>query len=246
MSATASSTATVHRSRLLDALPWVEYQFMPAGARPPEDAAYGHQRHSATVLSSQQAFPAKSCEGDAVIATDDRPVAVYTADCLPMLIVDRHQRRVAAAHGGLRGVTAGIHINVLNKLCEMGAVPDSLLLIIGPAIGPCCYELGQQVITDMQQQPALAPLRDALPWSPQQPTNRLARRPQAVAQQSGVWFDLPALAQRMAEAWGLASENVEQLSVCTYCAAEEHASYRRNTHFDGGYQQRYSWIRRVD
>ncbi|SFN23298.1 conserved hypothetical protein [Izhakiella capsodis] len=242
----ASINTRVYRSRLLDALSWVEYQFMPAGAHPPENAAYGHQRHSAVVLSGHQAFPAKRCEGDAVIASDSRPVAVYTADCLPMLIVDKQQRRVAAAHGGLRGVTAGIHLNVMDKLCELGAVPESLLLIIGPAIGPCCYELGQQVIADMQQQPVLSSLRVALPWSHQQPVNRLAQRPQAQAQQNGVWFNLPALAENMASLWGLPSENVEQLGVCTYCSAEEHASYRRNTHFGGGYQQRFSWIRRID
>ncbi|PIJ50344.1 hypothetical protein BL250_12640 [Erwinia sp. OLTSP20] len=240
------ATATVYRSHLLDALPWVEYQFMPAGTPPPKEAAYGHQRHSATVLTSQQAFPAKNCQGDAVIASDSRPVAVYTADCLPILMVDRDQRRVAAAHGGLRGISAGIHINVMNKLCQLGAKRESLLLVIGPAIGPCCYELGQQMIAELQQQPVLVRLSPVLPWTTQQPHNPLARRPQASARQNGVWFNLPLLAQRMAESWGLPPANIEQLDICTYCTAEANASYRRNSHFGHGYQQRFSWIRQRD
>lgn len=233
-----------HRSRLLDALPWVEYQFMPAGERPPATSACGYQRHTATVLLDKQATPAKSCKGDAVIGTGNQPVAVYTADCLPMLLADRQQRHVAAVHGGLRGVTAGIHINAMEKLCQLGGCRESLLLVIGPAIGPCCYELGEEMIRAMAQQPTRRALPDPLPWTRQQPDNPAAVRPQAVARQQGVWFDLPALAQQMAEAWGLPAENIEQLGVCTYCAAEEHASYRRNTHFANGYQQRWSWIRR--
>lgn len=234
-----TESAHHYRSRLLDALPWVGYQFMPVGERPPETIACGYQCHTATVLLDQQATPAKSCKGDAVIGTGSQPVAVYTADCLPILIADQQQRHVAAVHGGLRGVMAGIHINTMEKLCQLGANRESLRLVIGPAIGPCCYELGEEIISGMARQPTLPA---TLPWSRQQPDNPAAVRPQAVARQQGIWFDLPALAQQMAQAWGLPTENIEQLGVCTYCSAEECASYRRNTHFANGYQQRWSWI----
>ena len=56
------------RSTLLDALPWLDYAFQPAGQPVPADAAYGQQRHSAQVVLATQNLPPKSCESDGVIA----------------------------------------------------------------------------------------------------------------------------------------------------------------------------------
>ena len=81
--------AVIPRSPLLDSLEWLEYAFQPAGEPPPADAAYGHQRHSATVVTDIENIPPKSCESDGVISSGTRPVAVYTADCLPVLFADR-------------------------------------------------------------------------------------------------------------------------------------------------------------
>ncbi len=237
------NTGDHYRSRLLDSLNWAEYDFMPAGVDPPKQCIYGHQNHSATVLMDYQSIPPKSQEGDAVISTGNHPVGVYTADCLPILFADCQHHHVAAAHGGLCGVVAGIHLNTMEKLCQLGATPGTLLMIIGPAIGPCCYELGQDMITRIQQQPLPAGIADTLPWLQQQPHNPSAVRPQAKARQNGVWFDLPQLARQMAECWGLPAQNIEQLNICTYCNEQTHGSYRRNTHFSQGYHSRFSWIR---
>ena len=56
--------AVIPRSPLLDSLEWLEYAFQPAGEPPPADAAYGHQRHSATVVTDIENIPPKSCESD--------------------------------------------------------------------------------------------------------------------------------------------------------------------------------------
>jgi copper oxidase (laccase) domain-containing protein len=45
---------------------------------------------------------------------------------------------------------------------------------------------------------------------------------------------------------GVPEAQIELSEICTYCMAEAQASYRRNSHFDHGYQQRFSWIRRQD
>ncbi len=90
------------RSTLLDALPWLDYAFQPAGQPVPTDAAYGQQRHSAQVVLATQNLPPKSCESDGVIGENQLPVAVYTADCLPVLFADSAQHQVAAVHAGLK------------------------------------------------------------------------------------------------------------------------------------------------
>ncbi|WP_067703971.1 polyphenol oxidase family protein [Erwinia sp. ErVv1] len=233
----------VWHSPLLSSFDWLDHAFLPAGERPRADAIYNHQRHTAVVVPDSDALPVKSREADALIATGARPVAVYTADCLPILIADTRQRQVAAVHAGLNGALKGVLINTLRRLCEQGATPESLFIAIGPAIGPCCYELGEDLIarTAEENPHGLAPL---LPFSPQQPTNPHARRAQAAGTTQGVWFDLPLLAKRMAMREGVPEAQIETSRICTYCMAEEQASYRRNSHFNHGYEQRFSWISR--
>ncbi len=232
-------------SPLLSRFDWLDHAFLPAGARPPAEAFYNQQRHSARVVESAAALPVKSVEADGLIASDSRPVAVYTADCLPILLVDEQQRQVAAVHGGLKGILGGVLINAIRQLSERGSAPEHLFIVIGPSIGPCCYELGRDLIARAEQDDPhqLSPL---MAWSGQQPVNPAAVRPQAQATTDGVWFDLPLLAKRIALREGVPEGQIELAGICTYCMAEEQASYRRNTHCQHGYQQRFSWIRLRD
>lgn len=229
------------RSPLLDALDWVDYAFQPAGEPPPEDTAYGHQRHSAVVVTDIHNFPPKSCDADGVIATGHRPVAVYTADCLPVLFADRQEKQVAAVHAGLQGTLAGVLYRAVEQLCERGATPQSLTVAIGPALAPCCFELDRQRLADIERLPGIPlPLR----YHEQQPRNPYALRPQAVATQAGIWFDLPQLAKQMLVSTGIPAAQIDLIPLCTYCATESGSSYRFNTHHGSGYRSRYSWIRR--
>ncbi len=229
------------RSTLLDALEWVEYAFQAAGEAPPEDAAYGHQRHSATVVNDEANVPPKSCESDGVIGLGVRPVAVYTADCLPVLIADTQHRRVAAVHAGLKGMLAGVLGCAVEQLCETGTIPAHLCVAIGPAIAPCCYELGEEMLTPIAQSLS-GPLTHC--WHREQPHNPLAVRSQANGTQNGIWFNLPQLATAMLVQAGVPQASIENVGFCTYCMTEPGSSYRRNNHFNSCYQSRYSWIRR--
>lgn len=230
----------VRTSALLASLGWLEHAFLPAGMAPPEEAACGHQRHSPTVVMSEAAFPRKQCEADGVIATGSRPVAVYTADCLPVLIADTRHHHVAAVHAGLKGALVGVLSQAVNRLCALGATPDSLFVAIGPAIAPCCYELGEDMLRTITANPRVT----APQWSSTQPVNPHAVRPQARATNQGIWFDLPALGQQMLLDMKIPAAQIEVLPVCTYCSAESQSSYRRNGHFSDGYALRYSWIQR--
>jgi len=228
------------RSALLDKLAWLEYAFQPAGLPAPADAAYGQQRHSARVVLAGQNQPPKSCESDGVIGDSLSPVAVYTADCLPVLFADAGTHQVAAVHAGLQGTLAGVLGSAIDSLQARGAQVAGLYVAIGPAIGPCCYELGSDRVAQMQA-------RDDLPtprWSVEQPHNPLAVRPQARAHHQGVWFDLPYLARELLLQRGIPAPHIDVLNLCTYCMAETGSSYRYNTHFASGYQSRFSWIRR--
>ncbi|WP_455812280.1 polyphenol oxidase family protein [Pseudomonas graminis] len=228
-------------SALLSRFDWLDHAFMAAGERPPAGTRYNQQRHSARVILDVDALPVKSQEADGLIGSGQDAVAVYTADCLPILLADSRQQQVAAVHGGLKGILGGVLINAIAQLCERGATPESLFIAIGPAIGPCCYELGQDVITQAERDDPHQ-LTALLPWSARPWPNPASVRPQAQGTTAGVWFDLPLLAKRIALRAGVPEAQIELSKICTYCMAEEQASYRRNSHFQHGYEQRFSWI----
>ena len=70
------------------------------------------------------------------------PIAIATADCVPVVLIA--DRAVAVVHAGWRGVAAGA-VNEASK--AMQATGDTVVrAVIGPHIGPCCYEVGQEVI----------------------------------------------------------------------------------------------------
>jgi len=104
--------------------------------------AWPRQVHSSKVVA---ATVAGCCgEGDGVLI--DRPglaAAVVTADCVPILLADRRPSgRLAAVHAGWRGLLAGV---LPAALARLSGEPDSMWACIGPAIGPCCYEVGEDV-----------------------------------------------------------------------------------------------------
>ena len=86
-------------------------------------------------------------EYDALIT--DTPhvfLGIRTADCLPILIVDRRKKVIAAVHAGRQGTALGMTAKVLRKMKEVfDCRPRDLLVAMGPSIGPCCYEIDEPV-----------------------------------------------------------------------------------------------------
>jgi polyphenol oxidase len=83
-----------------------------------------------------------------IILTDDatQAISVKVADCLPILIVDRRTKAVAAAHAGWRGLARRVPVATVVRLAaEFGSRASDLLVAIGPSIGACCYEVGEDV-----------------------------------------------------------------------------------------------------
>jgi YfiH family protein len=70
-------------------------------------------------------------------------LAILTADCAPILLADPSVPRIAVVHAGWRGLTGGV---VEAAISAMGSDPTALIAAIGPAIGPCCYEVGPEVV----------------------------------------------------------------------------------------------------
>lgn len=73
----------------------------------------------------------------------DRPLVVLAADCLPIVAAGRGA--VAVAHAGWRGIVAGVSDALVDALLMSGERAEDISVAIGPAIGPCCYEVGEDV-----------------------------------------------------------------------------------------------------
>ena len=75
------------------------------------------------------------------------PLAVLSADCVPILMYDPVRHAIGAAHAGWRGTVAGIGLKLVETMVEaFGSDPADLLVGLGPSIGPCCYVVGPEVI----------------------------------------------------------------------------------------------------
>ncbi len=105
------------------------------------------------VRNAAEAKPAENELGDTIycdsIVSDATGVlaGVKTADCVPLLMGDPTTGAFAAVHAGWRGTLAGIGALTVKRLTvEYGAKPENLRVAIGASAGPCCYEVGQDVI----------------------------------------------------------------------------------------------------
>lgn len=104
------------------------------------------QIHS-DVIHIFEAAPAGAPQGDAAIThAPGILLGVQTADCVPILLVDPRRHAVAAVHAGWRGTLGRIAAKTLGRMqMAFGTHPESVLAVLGPAIGRCCYEVGPEV-----------------------------------------------------------------------------------------------------
>ncbi len=76
------------------------------------------------------------------------PLLVQSADCVPILLVDARRGALAVVHAGWRGSLAGIARRAVEILTgPLGCNPEDLRAGVGPSIGPCCYEVGDDVVS---------------------------------------------------------------------------------------------------
>ena len=110
--------------------------------------AWLRQRHSAEALWVEA--PGLRGEGDALIVSRSGVAAtVFVADCVPVLIAAGES--VAAVHAGWRGLVGGVLASAMRELKRAGAAnPATAEAWIGPAIGSCCYEVGEDVASQVE------------------------------------------------------------------------------------------------
>ncbi len=177
-----------------------------------------HQTHSKHVVDLRAPVEGKSLEdgdlhGDGWLVgleketSTARPGAralygVLTADCVPVLIRLAKTAVVAALHCGWRGTAFGILPETLARIGAHGVTAHEIEVAIGPGAGPCCYEVGDDVIT------AFIGIERTIRGG----------RPLTVISKEGKTFvDIKMLLMLQAQAFGVPLANIVTSSGCTIC-----------------------------
>ena len=179
-----------------------------------------HGRDSTLVPAGAILEEIAVARGDAVIAVaPGTAVGVYVADCVPVLIADVRSGACAAVHAGWRGTVAGVLSATLQRMvAELGTRISDVRVAIGPSIGPCCFEVGPEVVSAVDT---------AFP---------AARAAGAVVEPVAgerLHVDLWTLNRLAAESTGVATDAIDVAGACTSCNPSRFFSYRRDRGMTG-------------
>ena len=179
---------------------------------------HGRQVHGVSVRIARrgdehpigQAAPWPEADGY-VTAERDLPLAVFTADCTPLLMQDARAGVIAAVHCGWRSTVADIEKNAVEAMVSLGAKPRNIRAAIGPGIRRCCFQTGPEV-------PAAI---DALLGG----DAKDLYGPDAAAP-GKFRVDLPGTVRRRLTQLGVPEENIDELGICTMCEPDRFWSHR--------------------
>lgn len=159
-------------------------------------------------------------EEDAIPATDgiytDRPgifLTSFYADCVPLYVIDAKNKGVGLAHAGWRGTVLEIGPKLVRRFRrEFESSLDDILVVVGPAIGPCCYEVDDRVVD------ALSSL---LPDGEKEKC--------IIPKEYGKYrIDLKKINAVLMEKEGIPPSNIFMSKLCTACHPDLFYSYRRD------------------
>lgn len=157
--------------------------------------------------------PHTSCDG---YVTDKKGVVfgVKTADCVPILLEAEDESgnimAVSALHAGWRGTVGGIAPKGVEMLLEKGAKRENIRAAIGPSIGACCFEVGDDFLQTVTE------LRGA------------AFAKSFVMRREGrLYADIKAMNRYLIEECGVPSKNIDVSDECTFCLEDKYYSHRR-------------------
>jgi YfiH family protein len=146
-------------------------------------------------------------EADASVSDEAGLIlGIETADCQPILLVDPVHRRTAAAHAGWRGTAAGVARETVAAMVARGSRPADIVAVLGPSIGACCYEVGEELRGEFG------------------PDGGDFFRP---GPRGKPHLDVRAANVRQLEQAGLTPDHIHHVADCTMCRADLYHSYRR-------------------
>ncbi len=193
------------------------------------------QIHS-DLIHCVDASPTEPLVGDGLItATPGLLLAIQTADCLPVILVDTKRRAVGVFHAGWRGTVKRIVEKGVGEMFRhFGTQARDIKAVIGPGIQGCCYEVGEEVRTKFESQFAYGPnlfrvVKDSDPVREKYPLLFLTARAPGHSEgllPNKIFLDLVEANRQQLIAAGVPKKNIETSPFCTNCHPELLFSYR--------------------
>ncbi len=192
------------------------------------------QIHS-DIIHCVASTPAGPLSGDGLItATPGLLLAIQTADCLPVILVDTKRHAVGVFHAGWRGTVKRIVEKGVGEMYRhFGTRPRDLKAAIGPGVHGCCYEVGEEVRIKFESQFAYAvaslfrEVKDSDPVREKYPLLFLtARAPGHSELPKKIFLDLVEANRQQLTAAGVPKKSIESSPFCTNCHPELLFSYR--------------------
>lgn len=200
----------------------------------PERAVGAKQVHESTVLrvtdgdctrGINPAFPELSgCDGLFLdnTATKIDALCVKTADCVPILLSSKDGKEVSAVHAGWRGTVA----DIVTRAAEKFTCPkEDILCAIGPCIGVCCYEVGEEVYEAVK--------RLFYAKGMEEKTDSMFRNVCTCSAQNKKKANLSEINRHLLTSFGIPEENIDVSGICTACNEKEFFSHRASGGFSG-------------
>jgi purine-nucleoside/S-methyl-5'-thioadenosine phosphorylase / adenosine deaminase len=178
--------------------------------------------------------PDEPLTGDGLItATPGLLLGIQTADCLPIILVDPKRRAVGVFHAGWRGTVKRIVEKGVGEMHRwFGTRPEDMKAAIGPGVGGCCYEVGEEVRTRFESQFSYAAklfreVKDSDPVREKYPLLFLsARAPGHGELPPKIFLDLAEANRRQLLSVGVPAKSIEASPMCTNCRTDLLFSYR--------------------
>lgn len=170
------------------------------------------QTHSDIVNIIKKEDIGKIKEGDALVTNLKKtPLLVFVADCVPVAIVDTKKEAVALCHAGWRGTYSKITQKSIENMEKLyGTNPEDLICVLGPSIGPCCYEVSKDLIEKFN---TIITNRDEKFY---------------IIKESKYYLDLWKVNELILTSCGVKKENIVNLNICTSCNSDKFHSYRKH------------------
>jgi YfiH family protein len=180
------------------------------------------------------AVPKSVTAGDGLITqTPGILLAILTADCLPVILVDRKRRAVGVFHAGWRGTVKRIVEKGVGEMHRwFGTSPGDIRAAIGPGVHGCCYEVGPEVRSQFESQFKYAgqlfrEVEESDPVREKYPLLFLtARAPGHSVLPKKIFLDLVEANRRQLLAAGVPAKNIGASPLCTSCRTDLLFSYR--------------------
>lgn len=211
-------------SPLLSQIPHLLHAFGTLGdIETPKNLVVSKQVHGTKIFFAKDM--ANNLDGFDALMTDQKnvAVAVRTADCLPLLMVDPTKGLIAAVHAGWKGTFQRIAEKAVKKFISLGSQPVDIIAALGPCMKGECYEVEEDVALSFEEEfpgRAILKKKSKTKWLLNiTETNRL----QLIAA-------------------GLSPEKIDQVDLCTYCRPDLFYSFRREGEKAGRMVSFIQWV----